>query len=643
MKALFFSVSVLSLAATAALAQSSPPPESAPPTPPIEAPRDVPYVGALKVAVDATDLDRKIWNVTTTMPVGKAGDFVFLYPQWVPGGHSPRNDLDKLAGLVVTAGGKRIPWTRDVVNVNAFHVDVPAGVTELSISYQFLTAVEGKVGRIEVTPEMLNLQWLQVTMYPAGYYTRQIPIEASVKLPEGWKFATALETAKTDGQTTTFKPVNVEVLVDSPMMAGKYFKSIELDPTGPAPVRLNLIADRPENLEAKPEYVQIHKDLVQQAYKLYGAHHYDHYDFLVAMSDNLGGIGLEHHRSSENRVAPKYFNEWDKNFVGRDLLSHEYTHSWNGKFRRAADLWTPNLNVPMRDSMMWVYEGQTQYWGNVLAARSGLLTKQQAMDSLAATAAAYDNRRGRDWRPVQDTTNDPIIANRKPLSWLSWQRSEDYYSEGLLVWLDADTLIREKTGGKKSLDDFAKAFFGVDNGAWNEKTYTFDDVVSTLNGVYAYDWATFLKTRIQEVQEKGPLDGFERGGYKVVYTDTPTEFMKSAETKAKNTPLSYSLGLTVGSDGVLTDVQWGGPAFKAGLTQGLTVVAVNGEAFDGDKLKTAVKDAAKPDGQLVELLIKDGSRYKMVKIDYRGGLRYPRLEKIAGTPDRLGDILTPRK
>jgi len=648
-KALFFSVSVLSLVATAALAQvpspaaSQPWPESAAPTAPIEAPRDVPYAGTLKLAVDATDLDRKIWNVTTTMPVSKAGDFVFLYPQWVPGGHSPRNDLDKLAGLVVTANGKRLPWTRDVVSVHAFHVDVPAGVSEIQISYQFLTAVEGKVGRIEVTPEMLNLQWLQVAMYPAGYYTRRIPIEASVKLPEGWKLATALETASTEGQVTTFKPTTVETLVDSPIFAGKYFKSVELDPTGPVPVRLNMVADSPELLEAKPEQIQIHKDLVQQAYKLYGAHHYDHYDFLVALSDKLGGIGLEHHRSSENRVAPKYFTEWDKNFVGRDLLSHEYTHSWNGKFRRAADLFTPNLNVPMRDSLMWVYEGQTQYWGYVLAARSGLMTKQQTLDAIAATAAAYDNRRGRDWRPVQDTTNDPIIASRKPLSWLSWQRSEDYYSEGQLVWLDADTLIREKTGGKKSLDDFAKAFFGVDNGSYVVRTYTFDDVVAALNGVVANDWATFLKTRIQEVQEKAPLEGLARGGYKLVYVDTPSEYLKSAEGKAKNTPLSYSLGLTVGSDGVLTDVQWGGPAFKAGLTQGLTVVAVNGEQFDGDKLKAAVKAAAKPDGQLVELLIKDGGRYRMVKIDYRGGLRYPRLERIAGAPDRLGDILTPRK
>nr|WP_241736097.1 peptidase M61 [Caulobacter sp. RHG1] len=644
---MLFSASVLSLVASAALAQGQMTtqvmPESAAPTPPIAAPQDTPYAGTLKLNVDATDLDRKIWNVTTTIPVNKAGDFVFLYPQWVPGGHSPRNDLDKLAGLVVTANGKTIPWKRDVVSVHAFHVDVPAGVSEIQVSYQFLTAVEAKVGRIEVTPEMLNLQWMQVTMYPAGYYTRQIPIEASVKLPEGWKLATALETASAAGQTTTFKPITVETLVDSPIFAGKYFKSVELDPKGPVPVRLNMVADSPELLEAKEEHIQAHKDLVQQAYKVFGSHHYDHYDFLVALSDKIGGIGLEHHRSSENRVAPKYFTEWDKTFVGRDLLSHEFTHSWNGKFRRGADLFTPNLNVPMRDSLMWVYEGQTQYWGNVLAARSGLLTKQQALDSIASTAAVYDNRRGRDWRPVQDTTNDPIIASRKPLSWLSWQRSEDYYSEGLLVWMDADTLIREKTGGKKSLDDFAKTFFGVDNGSYVVRTYVFDDVVAGLNSVYAYDWATFLKTRIEEVQEKAPLDGLARGGYKLVYADTQTEFMKSAETRAKNTALSYSLGLTAGSDGVLTDVQWGGPAFKAGLTQGLTIVAVNGESFDGDKLKAATTAAMKPENPLVELLIKDGSRYKMVKLDYRGGLRYPRLEKIAGTPSRLDDILTPRK
>ncbi len=563
------------------------------------------------------------------------------YPQWVPGGHSPRNDIDKLAGLVITANGQTIPWKRDVVEVNAFHIDVPAGVTELSVAYKFLSPVETKVGRMVMTPDMLNLQWLQMTMYPAGHFTRRITVEPTVKLPAGFQFASALEVDKTEGQVTSFKPTTVETLVDSPMFAGRYFKSVELDPGAKVPVRLNMIADKPELLEFKPEQIQAHKNLVQQAYKLYGSHHYDHYDFLVALSDQLGGIGLEHHRSSENRVAPKYFTEWDKTYVGRDLLPHEFTHSWNGKFRRGADLWTPTLNTPMRDSLMWVYEGQTQYWGYVLSSRSTLLTKEQTLDAIAMTAAAYDNRRGRDWRPVQDTTNDPIIANRKPLSWLSYQRSEDYYSEGQLVWLDADTLIREKTGGKKSLDDFAKAFFGVADGSYVSHTYTFDDVVAALNGVVPYDWSTFLKDRIEGVNPKAPLDGLTRGGYKLVYTDTPTDYFKSSETRAKNTNLAYSIGLTVGSDAVLTDVQWDGPAFKAGLTQGLTVVAVNGDTYDADKLKAAVKATAK--GVPVELLVKEGSRYRTVKLDYVGGLRYPRLERIAGTPARLDDILAPRK
>lgn len=648
MKTLFFTVSAVALSLAAlsssggAFAQDRLPVQ-APPTPAIAVAQDIPYPGVLKLSVDTTDLDRKIFQVRETIPVAKAGPMTVLYPQWVPGGHSPRNDLDKLAGLVITANGQTLPWTRDPVAVHAFHFDVPAGATQVELSYQFLTAVKPDVGRIEVTPDMLNVQWLQLGFYPAGYYLRGVQIEPSVKLPEGWGFGTALEKASASGQTTTFKTTSFETLVDSPMFAGRYYKQVELDPGGPVPVRLNLVADRPDDLEIKPEQLQIHKNLVQQAYKLYGAHHYDHYDFLVALSDTLGGIGLEHHRSSENRVTPKYFTEWDKSFVGRDLLAHEYTHSWNGKFRRAADLYTPTLNEPMRDSLMWVYEGQTQYWGYVLSARSGLMTKQQTLDSIAATAALYDTRAGRQWRNVLDTTNDPIIANRKPASWTSWQRSEDYYSEGQLIWLDADTLIREKTGGKKSLDDFAKAFFGVDNGSYVPLTYDFDTVVKTLNGVVENDWATFLKSRVEGLSAHAPLDGLTRGGYKLVYTDTPTDYFKTSETKGKFTNLSYSLGLTVGVGGVLSAVNWDSPAFKAGLTAGDTLVAVNGTTYDADLLKDAIKAAAKADGPLVELLIKDGERYRTVKIDYRGGLRYPRLERIEGTPARLDDILAARK
>jgi predicted metalloprotease with PDZ domain len=424
------------------------------------------------------------------------------------------------------------------------------------------------------------------------------------------------------------------------MFAGRYFRQIDLDPSGPAPVRMDIVADRPELLESTADQIAKHRELVQQAYKLYGSHHYDHYDFLVAFTDRMGGIGVEHHRSSEDGTIPGYFTDWAATPAARDLLPHEYTHSWNGKFRRPADLWTPNYNVPMRGSLLWVYEGQTQYWGFVLAGRSGLLSKQEAMDALAATAATYENRVGRQWRPVEDTTNDPIVAGRRPAPWTSWQRSEDYYSEGQLVWLDADTLIRERSGGKRSLDDFAKAFFGIQNGSWTPVPYTFDDVVTALNKVEPYDWATFLRQRIDEVAVKPPLDGLARAGWKLVYTDKPTDYFKSAEARRRNVDFTYSIGLTLNRDGELTAVQWDGPAFKAGLTVGGKLLAVNGIAYDADRLKEAIT-AAKT-GAPLTLIVKTGDHFRTVQIDYRGGLRYPRLERIPNTADRLSAIYAPR-
>src|SRR5258705_11824951 len=426
--------------------------------------------------------------------------------------------------------------------------------------------------------------------------------------------------------------------MDSPMYAGRYLKRFDLDPGGPARVTLNVMADRPELLDAKNEYIQAHRNLVAQAYKLYGAHHYDHYDFLLSLSERMGGIGLEHHRSSENGTAYTYFTEWDKNADTRDLLAHEYTHSWNGKFRRPADLWTANYNVPMRDSLLWVYEGQTQYWGYVLAARSGLLTKQQALDAIAGPAAHYDPRLGREWRPLQDTTNDPIIEMRRPLPWRSWQRAEDYYSEGELVWLDADTMIREMSGGKKSLDDFARAFFGVNDGSYEPATYNFDDVVKILNGVQPHDWAKFLRVPLDTVGAEAPLDGIARGGYRLVYSDTPSDFFKGAEARRRNTDLTYSLGMVIGREAKLTDVLWEGPAFKAGFTVGSQIVAVNGLAFDADRLKTLVKNN-KTGRDAIEFIVKNGDRYRTIRIDYHEGLRYPHFERAGTGEARLDAIL----
>ena len=641
LRTLILIVCALAAAAGLAVAQSAGP-QPSPMPPPIVAPRDIPYPGTLLLNVDATDVAHRIFRVHETIPVRGGEAIVLLYPDWLPGYHGPVGSVDKLSGLEIHAGDNRIEWTRDTVDVYAFHVNVPTGVSSIVADFQFDSSVEGNEGRIVMTPEMESIEWSSVALYPAGYFARQIQVNASVVVPHGWQVGTALEPLlHQNDNITIFKPVPFNTLVDSPMIAGRYFKQIDLDPGASVPVHMDVVADRAALLDAKPEAIEAHRALVQQAYKLYGSHHYDHYDFLLSLSDHMGGIGLEHHQSSEDGTLPTYFTEWDKNPDSRDLLSHEYTHSWNGKFRRPADLWTPNFNVPMRDSLLWVYEGQTQYWGFVLAARSGLLTKQQALDAIAGTAALYDHREGREWRNLEDTTNDPIAAQRRPLPWRSFERSEDYYSEGQLVWLDADTLIRERSGGKRSLDDFARTFFGVNNGSYVTVTYTFDDVVKALNAVEPYDWAKFLRDRLNGHGPGAPLDGVTRGGYKLVYTDTPTDYAKASETRRKVVDLTYSLGFVVANEGRVADVQWQGPAYKLGLTVGNQIIAVNGVAYDADRLRDAVK-ATKDAGDPVEIIVKDGDRYRTVRFDYRGGLRYPHFERDPSVPARLDDILTPR-
>lgn len=633
------SAAALALAIALPAAAQAPQPLDLPP--PIPAAQDLPYPGVIRLEVDATDVQRRIYRVKETIPVARPGRLTLLFPEWLPGNHAPRGQVDKVAGLTIRAGGQVLPWKRDSVDVYAFHVDVPQGAAEVVAEFQFVSPTAPNQGRVVITPEMLNLQWNQVALYPAGHFTRQITFEPSVRLPAGWGYGVALDTASNEGGVARFRPVDFETLVDSPMFAGRHFRRIELDPGARYPVRLNIVADAPEHLAPTDEQIRLHRNLVDQADKLYGARHFDRYEFLLAVTERLGGIGLEHHRSSENSVSTGYFTDWKKALGDRDLLPHEYVHSWNGKYRRPADLWTPTYATPMRGSMLWVYEGQTQYWGYVLGARSGMLSRDEALESLAMTAATYENRPGRAWRPLEDTGQEPVISGRRPEPWQSWQRPEDYYSEGQLIWLDADTLIREKSGGKRSLDDFARTFFGGRSGDWTPKTYTFDDVVAALNAVEPHDWAGFLRARVQQVAPKAPLDGITRGGWKLTYTDTPTDAWKSVEADAKNTNLTYSLGLVLNREGEATSVLWDSPAFNAGLAVGARVVAVNGIAYDADRLKQAIKDAK--GGKPIELLVKSGDHFRTVSIDYRGGLRYPRLERIAGTPDRLSAIYAARK
>ncbi len=600
-----------------------------------QTPQDVAWPGVLRIEVDARDIGRRIFKVKATIPA-KPGPLTLLYPQWLPGAHSPSGPIDKVAGLVVTANGKPLQWTRDQYDVYAFKVNVPEGASEVVAQFNFLSSQGGSQGRVVMTPEMLNLQWNANSLYPAGVITRNLQAQASVTLPKGWSYATALATERRDGDTVVFKPIRYDHLVDSPLFAGRYYQQYDLDPGAKVPVRLNVFADDAKSMVAKPEQLKAHRALVQQIYKLYGARHFDRYDFLLALTSKLGGIGLEHQRSSENSAEPGYFTEWDKNWLGRDLLPHEFNHSWNGKYRRGADLTTPNFNVPMGDSLLWLYEGQTQFWGQVLAARSGLWSEQQTRETLANVAATYDRGRpGLAWRALQDTTNDPTIAQRRALAFRNYQLSEDYYSGGQMVWLDVEGKLRALTGNKRSLDDFAKAFFGMNDGDWDVNPYTFEDVVHILNGIAPFDWASFLRERLDG---HGSLTGgLDAAGWKLVYTETPSEAVKAQETRASGINLTYSLGLSVANSGVLTDVLWDSPAFNAGLTPGMTVLAVNGRVYKGETLKEAVT-AAKTDKAPITLLVRSFDRIDTVTLDYHGGLLYPSLERIAGKPDRLAEL-----
>ncbi len=617
-------------------------PQPVPLPPAIAEPLDIPYPGTITLDVDVTDTARHIVHVHETVPVAKPGDLVLLLPKWLPGHHSPTGPISKIAGVTFTAHGKSLRWVRDQVEVFAFHVDVPPDTKSVDVDFQYLSPIRKAEGRMEISDQIVDLEWTSTLLYPAGYFSRQIQVTPSVEIPSGWKFATALETEVQRGNKVRFKSTTLNTLVDSPLYAGQNYNRIDLSTDVNNRVYLNLFGDKPADVVLSPEQIELHKRIVLEAQKAFGSHHYDHYDFLFLLSDKVGDIGLEHHQSSEDGETANYYTDWAAGVARRDLLAHEYTHSWNGKFRRPADLWTPNFNVPMRDDLLWVYEGMTEYYGQVLTARAGLRTPSQARDLMAREAANFDVSPGRNWRPVVDTTNEPTISHRTPVSWVTWQRPEDYYTEGMLVWLDADTRIREMSHGARSLDDFAKLFFGIDNGSYVTRTYTFEDVVAALNQVQPFDWATFLRKHIYDIAPETPKDGFARGGYKLVYTDTPPDWQRATEVSAVPTSFGLSLGFSVSNDGTIGKIWWESPAFKAGITADMQVIAVNGTAFSVPALRTALV-AIEKTSEPLHLLVKKGDKVSTVEINYHGGLRYPSLERLPNTTPYLDEIIAPSK
>ncbi len=601
---------------------------------------DAVYPGVIGLDIDARDVDRAIVGGTLTLPVTRDGPTTIYFPRWVPGHHAPSGPISRIAGLKLQADGTEIAWRRDPVDMNALHFSIPAGAREIQLSFQYLSPTDPGMGRVEITADMADLQWTSLAPYPAGYASHNMTYRTSVRLPQGWQFATALQRDEQRGDTAHFKPVDYETLVDSPIVAGHYYERVMLDDTREVPVALHLFADQPHLLRFEASQIESHRALITQTYRLFRSRHFDRYDFLVGLTAKVGSLGAEHLRSSENFTVPTYFTDWANTAPSRELLPHELVHSWNGKYRRGADLLTPTLDRPMRNSLLWVYEGLTRYLGAVLSARAGLHTRQQSLDNFAVSAARMQNRAGRRWRPLADTVNHSIFLDEHPI-WPGWQRGSDYYLEGQLIWLDVDTRLRELTGDRKSLDDFVQVFFSGPEGSYRPSPYELADVVDALNGIAPYRWAEYFRDHVEQLAPEAPLDGLTRGGYRLVYTDIATDFFRNLESQAKATDLGYSIGLIVTEAGIVTDVLWDTPAFQAALTIGTQIVAVDGVVYSNDVLTRAVRDC-KGRSEPLRLTVRRGDAVREARLECSMGLRYPRLESVAKTPARLDAILAPR-
>ncbi len=595
--------------------------------------------GAIRLMVDASDVGRRILRVTEEIPTRGGEQLVLLYPMWLPGNHAPRGPLQNLAGLNVSAAGTPLAWRRDPVNVAAFRVAVPPRVRTITVSFEFLAPLSTAQGRLVITRDFLNLQWNTVLLYPADRDISRLAVAPRLVLPEGWSWRSALA-GTSSGTTAAFGPVMLDRLVDSPLYAGRHRRSFELD-EGVRPVRLHVFAGDADALHASEAQIALHREMIRQADLLFGWRPFDRYDFLLTLAEGFGASGTEHRRSSENRAALGYFRNWDEMAWARTLLAHEYVHGWNGKFRIPRGTFTRTFNEPTRNDLLWVYEGLSTYYGTVLAARSGLLSQDEARALLALNYARFAELPGRQWRSLQDTTNSVVLSSRRPLPWPSYQRYLDYYDEGALVWLEADLLIRSLSAGRRSLDDFMRAFFAGPDGDRPVSTYRLDDVVAALTAVQPYDWRAFLDSRLHATGTEA-LTSLDGSGYRLCFADRPTDFHRHVQGHERHTDHSFSIGMVVGAEGRIDDVLWGGPAFRAGLAPGMRILGVDGQPYSAERLQTLIRSG--PAGASGPVLrVKDADEELRVDLAYRGGLRFPCLERNANEPDRLSAILNRRQ
>ena len=623
----------LLLAASFAVA-AAPKPKPAAPAPP-RAP--------ILITADLSEGSRKLYHAEVDIPV-HAGPLTLTTPKWIPGNHRPTGPVDQITGVVFTANGQTLPWRRDDVDLYQFHITIPTGVTTLHAHLDCIVTAR-------ISQKMAVLEWEKLLLYPANTPVRDIPIQPSVTVPAGWGVGTALTplaAPETNGSTSTthFAATNVEQLEDSPIITGAYFHEFALAPEVTPKHYIDVVADAPEDSQLRPQLLAELSNLVRETGALYTARHYNTYHFLLTLSDVAGGEGLEHGQSSDNGVGEKSFSDPDRQVGSADLLPHEMTHSWNGKYRRPARLYQTDFATMQQGDLLWVYEGMTQYLGNVLAARSGLKTQAQYREALAASAATLDSKSGRNWRNTEDTAIAASILRGGDASWSNWRRGQDYYQEGELLWLDVDTTIRKLTNNQKSLNDFVAIFLGKGgNTGPTILPYEFPELIADLNAVVPNDWSTFLHTRVTDHNAHANTAGIEQGGYKLVYTETPSaNERRPARGATPGVPAPpnvwYSLGIRINADGTIADVRWGSPADKAKLAPGQKIIGVNGRTYSGETLKSAVHNS-KSTTEPIRLITQADTFLTNYSIDYHGGELYPSLQRIEGTPAYLDDITKP--
>ena len=604
----------------------------------------------IQVRVDATDAPRRVFHVTLNI-AAKPGPMTLLYPQWIPGDHMPDGPIPNLVGLVVKANGNIIPWRRDSVNMFAFHLDVPAGASSLDVAFDFLSPGESGGGEFlagsSTTTELSVLNWNQFVLYPQDSDPDKLQFQAHLRLPSAWKYGTALPIARESGGDIDFAPASLTTLIDSPISAGSHYRTVDLGVDGGIHHYLHLAGDSDRAVDMSPELVNDYKNLVAETGALFGARHYRDYHFLYTLSDHIAHFGLEHHESSDDRLNERTIIDPSLRTASAYLLCHEFVHSWNGKYRRPAGLTSGGhdggYDTPMKGDLLWVYEGLTNYLGEILTPRSGLWTAAEYRESIAGPAADMDNTYGRRWRPLEDTAVGAQLLYGAPEDYSNYRRSVDYYPEGSLIWLEVDVMIRQMSKGAKSLDDFCHAFHGGSSGEPIMKTYDFADVVAALNAVQPYDWAGYFNQRLNMTSEHAPLGGIEGSGWKLAYDNVRSDFWKSDEDRRKIADLSYSIGLKIQEDdSIVADVQYGGPARIAGVTPGVKMIAVNGRQYTSTVLREAIDDAVKST-KPIELLFKNGEYYETKHVDYHGGQRYPHLVRDESKPDLLSQITAAHK